>query len=168
MSTILLIGAMLAPARARAQRLQVAAGDPATRIVTIVQFQPCVPAETSSCGAWVDRVVSEGADTAAGAMPPALTALRAFDRDSVWIDDGAVNLRAMAARPRRVHVVRDKRGRAVALAASAVPHYIFALLQAPTGTFGPASTIVMIDLDTRSVIDSFTSTARFSGIAMLR
>ena len=156
----------LVPASARAQRLQVAAGDPATRSVTIIEFQPCVPAETSSCGAWIDRVVPAGADSAAASMPPALVGLRAFERDSVWIGDGAVKIRAIAAAAHGPFVVRDRRGRAVALTVSATPHYAFALLHAPAGA-GPASTIVMIDLDTRSVIDSFASTARFSGIAML-
>ena len=159
---------VLAPARARAQLLQVAARDPAARTVTIVEFQPCVPAETSSCGAWIDRVVDDVADTTTPTMSPALVALRAFDRDSVWIERGAVRIRALAAPARRTYRVRDRRGGAVALAVSAAPRYVFALLHAPPGAAGPRSTIVMIDLDTRSVIDSFASTARFSGITMLQ
>ena len=160
--------ALLLPGALHAQRQQVAAGDAATRTVSVVEFRLCVPAETSDCGAWVDHVVDLTGDAGAG-LPPAVRALRTPNgRDSLWIEDGAVKLRATAPPRARTYVVRDARGSAIALAASDDPRYAFALLDAPPGASGAHSTIVMIDVERRSVVDSFGSSARLSGIAVAR
>lgn len=156
------------PVALYAQRYQVAAGDAANKTVSVIEFRLCIPAETSDCGAWVDHVVDLTGDAGAG-LPPAVRALRTPNgRDSLWIEDGAVKLRASAPPRARTYVVRDARGSAIALAASADPRYAFALLEAPPGASGAHSTIVMIDVERRSVVDSFGSSARLSGIAMVR
>ena len=160
--------ALMLPGALRAQRYQVAAGDAAAKSVSVVEFRLCIPAETSDCGAWVDRVVDLAADAGAG-LPPAVRAVCTADgRDSLWIEDGAVKLRASAPPQAHTYVVRDARGSAIALAASADPRYAFALLDSPAGASGAHSTIVMIDVERRSVVDSFGSSARLSGIAMVR
>ena len=160
--------ALVFPVALYAQRQQVAAGDSANKTVTVVEFRLCIPAETSDCGAWVDHVVDLAGDAGAG-LPPAVRALRTPNgRDSLWIEDGAVKLRVGAAPRARTYVVRDARGSAIALAASADPRYAFALLDAPPGASGAHSTIVMIDLESRSIVDSFGSRTRLSGIAMVR
>ena len=159
--------ALMLPGALHAQRYQVAAGDAATKTVSVVEFRLCIPAETSDCGAWVDHVADPSEDAGAG-LPPAVRALRSPNgRDSLWIENGVVKLRASAPRA-RTYVVRDARGSAIALAASADPRYAFALLDAPPGAIGAHSTIVMIDVERRSVVDSFGSSARLSGIAMIR
>ena len=159
--------ALMLPCALRAQRYQVTAGDAAAKTVSVVEFRLCIPAETSDCGAWVDHVVDLTGDDGAG-LPPAVRVLRSPSGDSLWIEDGAVKLRASAPRRARTYVVRDARGSAIALAASADPRYAFALLDAPPGARGAHSTIVMIDVERRSVVDSFGSNARLSGIAMVR
>jgi len=160
--------ALMLPAALHAQRYQVAAGDAANKTVSVVEFRLCIPAETSDCGAWVDHVVGLTQDASAG-LPPAVRALRSPNgRDSLWIENGVVKLRANAPPHARTYVVRDARGSAIALAASADPRYAFALLDAPPGASGAHSTIVMIDVERRSVVDSFGSSARLSGIAMVR
>ena len=159
---------LMLPGALHAQRHQVAAGDAATQTVSIVEFRLCIPAETSDCGAWVDHVVDLTGDAGAE-LPPAVRALRMPNgRDSLWIEDGAVKLRASAPSRARTYLVRDARGSAIALAASADPRYAFALLDAPPGASGAHSTIVMIDVERRSIVDSFGSSARLSGIAMVR
>lgn len=158
---------LIVPCTAVAQRIQVAAGDTAAKTVSVVEFRLCIPAETSDCGAWVDRVVDLAGDGDA-AMPPAIRALRAPNgRDSLWIENGAVRIRATAAAQPRTFVVRVAQGTAVALAASGDQRYAFALVDPPPGHSG-GSTIVMIDLERHSVVDSFGSRTRFTGIAMVR
>jgi hypothetical protein len=162
---------LIVPCAAVAQRIQVAAADAASKAVSVIEFRLCIPAETSDCGAWVDRVVdlTGEADTA---LPPAIRALHTpGGRDSLWIDDGAVKIRATSVARARTYVVRDLHGTAVALAASADPRYAFALVEPPplpAAGRGGGSTIVMIDLDGHVVIDSFGSRTRFTGIAMVR
>ncbi|HSQ30850.1 MAG TPA: hypothetical protein VLN49_13420 [Gemmatimonadaceae bacterium] len=158
---------LIVPCTAVAQRIQVAAGDTVGKTVSVIEFRLCIPAETSDCGAWVDRVVDMTGDDAA-AMPPAIRALHAPNgRDSLWIEDGAVRIRANAPARARTFVVRDVQGIAVALAASGDQRYAFALVEPPAGRVG-GSTIVMIDLERHGVVDSFGSRTRFTGIAMVR
>src|SRR5262249_52060970 len=38
-----------------AQRYRVLVADEGSTRVSVVEFRPCVPAETSDCGAWLDR-----------------------------------------------------------------------------------------------------------------
>jgi hypothetical protein len=158
---------LIVPCTAIAQRIQVAAGDTVGKTVSVIEFRLCIPAETSDCGAWMDRVVDmTGDDTAA--MPPAVRALHAPNgRDSLWIEDGVVRVRATATARARTYVVSDVHGTAVALAASGDPRYAFALVDLHPGQRG-GSAIVMIDLERHSVVDSFGSRTRFTGIAMVR
>ncbi len=157
---------LIVPCASHAQRIQVVAGDSAARTVSVIEFRLCIPAETSDCGAWVDHVVDMTGESEA-AMPPAIRALHApGGPDSLWIDDGEVKIRATATAQARTYVVRDLHGTAVALAASADSRYAFALVDPPPGR-GGGSTIVMIDLAGRRVIDSFSSRTRFTGMAMV-
>jgi hypothetical protein len=157
----------VAPCTAIAQRIQVAAGDPVGKTVSVIEFRLCIPAETSDCGAWVDRVVDLTGESDA-VMPPTMRALHATNgRDSLWIENGVVKVRATATARARTYVVSDVHGTAVALAASGDPRYAFALVTPNRGESG-GSAIVMIDLDHHSVVDSFGSRTRFTGIAMVR
>src|SRR5215475_11110573 len=52
----------LAPA-ASAQRYRVVVGEEGSTRVSLVEFRPCVPAETSDCGAWLVRTFDGTADS---------------------------------------------------------------------------------------------------------
>lgn len=125
----------------------------------VFEFRPCIPAEGSDCGAWVDHTVDSIA------VAP-LQAARSFDgADSLWIDAGALVIRSVGSQARAV-VLRDPRGKATALAISPVSRIAYVVLQ-PADTLAP-NYVVMIDLETRSAIAS--APFRFSpgGVGVVR
>src|SRR6476660_10140707 len=77
-----------AAGRADAQRYRVlAASESGQR--SVIEFRPCIPAEGSGCGAWIDREAV--ADTAIRLAPS--TGARFGPADSIWIDRGAIRIR---------------------------------------------------------------------------
>ena len=156
----LAVALVLLPALAGAQqRRQVYVAGANGQQGAVFEFRPCIPAEGSDCGAWIDHMI----DSSVTVTP--IRAARSSDgRDSLWIDGGAVRIRSLRA-PKSEAVVRDKRGAATSLAVSASGRTAYVVLEdaAPAPNY-----VVMIDLETRSAIAS--APFRFSpgGVGVVR
>jgi hypothetical protein len=143
-------------ASAQAQRYRVLVGSENGQR-TVVEFRPCIPAEGSGCGAWIDHEAAP--DTAARL---ATTTNATFGPgDSLWIEHGAIRIRTTG----RLKTLVDNRGAAQALALAPLRDYAFVILRSSSA---PASTIVMVDLSTRSVIASCPVPSLASTIAVMR
>lgn len=143
-------------ATAQAQRYRVLVGsDNGQR--TVVEFRPCIPAEGSGCGAWIDR---EAVPDTAARLSSATSAVFA-PGDSVWIEHGAIRIRST----HESKTLVDNRGAAQSLALAPLRDYAFVILRS---TSAPTSTIVMVDLSTRSVIASCLVPSLASTIAVMR
>lgn len=151
--------AMLATAssRADAQRYRVlAASESGQR--RVIEFRPCIPAEGSGCGAWIDE---EAVPDTTARLAPMVGALFG-PGDSVWIDRGAIRIRGAHGGSK---TIQDRRGAATTLALSPLRDYAFAVLRSAD----PAtSTVVMVDLSTRSVIASCPMPWRAYALAVVR
>jgi len=146
-----------AAGRADAQRYRVlAASESGQR--SVIEFRPCIPAEGSGCGAWIDR---EAVPDTGTRLTPATGALFG-PGDSVWIDHGAIRIRDAK---RRMKIIQDRRGAATTLTLAPMRDYAFVVLQSPDTQ---ASTVVMVDLSTRSVVASCPVAGRVSAIAVVR
>ena len=146
-----------AAGRANAQRYRVlVASESGQR--SVIEFRPCIPAEGSGCGAWIDREVV--ADTAANLTPR--TGAAFGPGDSVWIEKGAVRIRSARGRSK---TIQDRRGAATTLALAPSRDYAFVVLRAADTA---ASTVVMVDLSTRSVIASCPMPDRAFAISVVR
>jgi len=146
-----------AAGRADAQRYRVlAASESGQR--SVIEFRPCIPAEGSGCGAWIDR---EAVPDTMTRLTPATGALFG-PGDSVWIDHGAIRIRDAK---RRTKIIQDRRGAATTLTLAPMRDYAFVVLQSPDMQ---SSTVVMVDLSTRSVIASCPMPGRVSAIAVVR
>jgi hypothetical protein len=124
----------------------------------VIEFRPCIPAEGSGCGAWIDREAMP--DTTARLTP---TIGASFGSgDSIWIDRGAIRIR----RAREgAKTIQDRRGVAMALALAPSRDYAFVVLRSPDAT---TSTVVMVDLSTRSVIASCPMPGRAYALSVVR
>jgi hypothetical protein len=127
---------------------------------SVIEFRPCIPAEGSGCGAWIDREAV--ADTSARLVPS--TSAVFGPGDSVWIDHGATKIRHA---DRSAKSIQDRRGAATTLALAPTRDYAFVVLQSPD-TVAHSSTVVMVDLSTRSVIASCPMPGWATAIAVLR
>ena len=146
-----------AGARADAQRYRVmVASETGQR--SVIEFRPCIPAEGSGCGAWIDREAI--ADTAIRLAPS--TGARFGPADSVWIDRGAIRIRSADGRSK---TIRDPRGAATTLALAPMRDYAFVVLRKLDAT---ESTVVMVDLSTRSVIANCPIAERAYAVAVIR
>jgi hypothetical protein len=144
--------------RADAQRYRVlVASESGQR--SVIEFRPCIPAEGSGCGAWIDR---EAVPDSGIRLTPS-TAASFGPGDSVWIERGAIRMRST----RSSRTIVDRRGAAAALVLAPMRDYAFVILQSLT-TDAPKSTVVMVDLSTRSVIASCPMPGRVYAIAMTR
>ena len=157
----LAIGAAVALAtiagRAHAQRYRVlVASENGQR--SVIEFRPCIPAEGSGCGAWIDHEAEP--DTTAQLTP--ITAVAFGPGDSVWIERGAIRIRRADGGSK---TIQDRRGAATALALAPMRDYAFVVLRASDAT---ASTVVMVDLSTRSVIASCPMPGRAYALAVVR
>jgi hypothetical protein len=143
-------------ASAQAQRYRVLVGSESGQR-NVLEFRPCIPAEGSGCGAWIDREATP--DTTARLA--SATSATFGPGDSVWIEHGAIRIQSTGQRKTLV----DNRGAAHALALAPLRDYAFVILRAPSAS---ASTIVMVDLSTRSVIASCPLPSLASTIAVVR
>lgn len=152
------VGVIFAAAtRADAQRYRVlVASENGQR--SVVEFRPCIPAEGSGCGAWIDHEAAP--DTAIRLASS--TSARFGPGDSVWIERGAIRIRIANHGSK---TIQDRRGAAKALTLAPMRDYAFVILQS---TDASASTIVMVDLSTRSVIANCPMPGRAYAIAMVR
>jgi len=124
----------------------------------VFEFRPCIPAEGSDCGAWIDR-------DSVGATP-AVRAARVGD-DSLWIDHGVLKIKSVGTKPHSKELVlRDKRGEATSVAVSAAARAAYVVL-VPSAPSAP-NYVVMVDLETRHPIAS--ASFRFSpgGVGVVR
>jgi hypothetical protein len=123
----------------------------------VFEFRPCIPAEGSDCGAWVDHAVDSIA------VAPLRAARSGDGRDSLWIADGALMIRSIS--DARQTVVRDRRGPPTAIVASPTARVAFVVLD---GKSLAPNYIVMIDLETRSAIASAPFRFTPGGIGVVR
>jgi hypothetical protein len=150
--------ALLATAsRADAQRYRVLVADENGQR-SVLEFRPCIPAEGSGCGAWIDREAVP--DTAARLLPT--TGASFGPGDSVWVDRGVIRIRPARGTPRTID---DRRGAATTLALAPTRDYAFVVLRPADAA---TSTVVMVDLSTRSVIASCPMPGRAYALSVLR
>lgn len=124
----------------------------------VFEFRPCIPAEGSDCGAWIDR---DSLGTVA-----VVRAVRAGG-DSLWIDRGVLKIRSLSTKPHSNElVIRDSRGEAMAIAVGPGARSAYVVLVPLEPTY--PNYVVMVDLETRSAIAS--ATFRFSpgGVGVVR
>ena len=157
LSIVVVIALATVVSRADAQRYRVLVATE-TGQRSVIQFSPCIPAEGSACGAWIDR---EAVPDTISRLMPATGALFG-PGDSVWIDHGAIRIRDAK---RRTKIIQDRRGAATTLTLAPMRDYAFVVLQSPDMQ---SSTVVMVDLSTRSVIASCPLAGRVSAIAVVR
>jgi hypothetical protein len=145
--------------RAGAQRYRVAIGVPGGQ-TAIAEFRPCIPAEGSGCGAWIDHT-SPSTD---GQPPVVKSALTRNGSDSVSIENGGVRMRSMkksASGAAKVLGIRQSVARAIALSGDS--RYVFAAYES---TAVDGVVVYMIDLDTRTAIASLAIPRLDGGISM--
>src|SRR5689334_23078770 len=115
--------------RADAQRYRVlVASESGQR--SVIEFRPCIPAEGSGCGAWIDREATP--DTTARLAP--VTSAAFGPGVSVWLDRGALRIRSGNGRSK---TIQDRRGAATSLALAPMRDYAFVILRpsdAPSST----------------------------------
>jgi hypothetical protein len=125
---------------------------------SVIEFRPCIPAEGSGCGAWIDREALP--DTSARLEP--ITGASFGPGDSVWIDRGAIRIRSARSGSR---TIVDRRGAATTLALAPMRDYAFVVLRLPDAA---NSTVVMVDLSTRSVIANCPMLGRAYALSVVR
>jgi len=161
------IVALLASATvAQAQRYRVLVGIAGTRQMSLIEFSPCIPAETSACGGWVTSVIDASTDTSYGTLPSAMHEQVSPSHENViTIQNGGVLVRSLAERGGTSRLVVDKLRSATAVVISGDSRYAFAVLEAKTP--GDQSMIRMIHLASKSIIASLGLAERPAGISMV-
>jgi len=145
-----------------AQRYRVLVSDEGSTRVSVVEFRPCVPAETSDCGAWLDRTYDAALDSV-GARPVHRTTAVVSTRFAVSIAiDGRKVVVTPTGKGKRV-VVSGTHGAPLALELSGDGAYVFGIFE---GAPGQTPEIEMIDLNTNSVWAVFRLKARPAAVAM--
>lgn len=147
---------------ARAQRFRVVVGIAGTTKVSVVEFRPCVPAETSDCGVWLDRVVDAALDSTYG---PIAT------RRSVVSGAATVSIvdRAVAVTPSegaKAITVKGIHGRPTALTAGGDGASVFVVSE-PSAA-GESPEVCLIDLRFNEVVARLKLEAPAAGIGMAR
>jgi hypothetical protein len=140
--------------------------------MSLIEFSPCIPAETSACGAWVNRVIDTASDTSYGTLPAVATEQTARDRAAaISVRDGMLNVRSFAKTGNGGRgiggegtLITDPRRVATAVVVTSDSRYAFAVLEAKTA--GEPSMVRMIDFGTKSVIASVGLAERPAGISM--
>lgn len=157
---VALLCASLAPT-AFAQRYRVLVGEEGSTRVSLVEFRPCVPAETSDCGAWLVRTFDGTTESTfrPGAGAQHVDSPRAGRID---IEGNSVVVTPLSGRAQSVKVT-GTHGRPIALALASDAAYAFGIF---AGAAGQSSELAMIDLNTCTVWAIFPLAARPAGIAM--
>jgi len=149
-------------------RYRVVVGVAETKQMALVEFSPCIPAETSACGAFVTRMIDTELDSTYGPKPPSVVDQTAPDSSgAIAVQDGMLNVKTFVRNGRVAalgKLIADPKRTATAVVISADSRYAFAVLEAKD----PAdmSQIRMIDLSTRSGIASIGLPVRPAGIAI--
>jgi hypothetical protein len=145
---------------AGAQRYRVLVGEAGSSRVSLVEFRPCVPAETSDCGAWLVQSFDAVADTA---MRPGRGGQRVVTGrgDAIAIKgDGVIVSSPTGNDTTRVS---GTHGHPIALALAPDGAYAFGIFG---GERNASPELAMIDLNTRSVWAIFPLHARPVGLAI--
>jgi hypothetical protein len=149
-------------------RYRVLVGAADTPQMLLIEFSPCIPAETSACGAFVTRVIDTSTDTAYGTKPAIVVKQTAPDSGgAIAVQEGMLNVTTFVRDARVAAVgklIADPKRTATAVAISADSRYAFAVLEAKNP--GELSQVRMIDLSTRSGIASIGISVRPLGIAI--
>jgi hypothetical protein len=163
MSRILVFAATLfacVGSTAGAQRYRVFVGEAGSSRVSLVEFRPCVPAETSDCGAWLVERFDASADTA---RRPGHGAARVVSRrgEAIAIQGESV----IVSPPNGAKAIRvsGTHGHPIALALAADEAYAFGIFD---GVGNAPPELEMIDLNTQSVWAIYPLEARPAGISM--
>jgi hypothetical protein len=144
---------------AQAQRYRVELAVPGGK-VAVAEFRPCIPAEGSDCGAWVDHTIESG-DRVLGL---AMRAVSPNGHDSVTVEDGKIRIKSLVGRKPPVILLRVGKGAARGITMSSDSKYAFVVVENPTGN--PVD-VMMIDLDTQSGIAGLVMETRVLGIGMV-
>src|SRR5262249_35459867 len=145
---------------ADAQRYRVIVGEAGSARVSLIEFRPCVPAETSDCGAWLVQAFDASVDSA---MRPSQGARQVLSRraGSIAIAGESVIIRTSGQRPTKV---TGTHGHPIALAMARDSAYVFGIFE---GTGGQPPELEMIDLNTSSVWAVFPLKVRPVGISIV-
>lgn len=149
---------------ARAQRYRVLVSDEGSTRVSVVEFRPCVPAETSDCGSWLDHVYDAAGDSST-ARPThrASTVVSTRFAASIAIAGARVVVTPTLNAKGKPVVVSGTHGVPLALELSGDGAYVFGIFE---GAAGQPPELEMIDLNTSSVWGIFRLKARPAAIAM--
>lgn len=148
---------------AEAQRYRVLVSDEGSTRVSVVEFRPCVPAETSDCGAWLSQVYEAATDSTP--RPPANRVQRVVSRRAsaaIAIEGKSVVVTPTTSREHAV-TVTGTHGTPLSLAVAGDGAYVFGIFD---GTDGRTPELAMIDLNTCSVWAIFPLKARPSAVAI--
>jgi hypothetical protein len=149
-------------------RYRVLVGTADTQQVMLIEFSPCIPAETSACGAFVTRVIDTATDTTYGMKPPIVREQVAPDfGGAIAVQDGKLRIQSLVRNGRVVaaaKTITDPKRTATAVVISPDSRYAFAVFAANDPD--EKSLVRMIDLDTRSPIASALFSMRPAGIAI--
>jgi hypothetical protein len=149
---------------ARAQRYRVLVSEEGSTRVSVVDFRPCVPAETSDCGAWLDRVYDAALDSTAMRPTRRLTQIVSERAGvSVAIRGGTVVVTSVSPANAKPVIVSGTHGTPLALELAGDGAYAFAIVE---GAANRSPELEMIDLNTNSVWAVFPLKARPAAIAM--
>lgn len=147
-----------------AQRYRVLVSDEGSARVSVVDFRPCVPAETSDCGAWLDRVYDAALDSTAAHPTRRLNRVVSERAGvSLAIQGSSVVVTPVPPTNAKSVVVSGTHGTPLALELAGDGAYAFAIVE---GTANRSPELEMIDLNTNSVWAVFRLKARPSAIAM--
>jgi hypothetical protein len=154
---------------AQGQRYRVLVGIAGTTKMSLIEFSPCIPAETSACGAWIDRVIDTASDSSFGPLPVVATEESTRNHTmSISVQDGHLNVHTGAkngaAGRKGGDVIADARRIATAVVVTGDSRYAFAVLEAKTP--GKQGMVRMIDFGTKMVIASIGLADRPAGISM--
>lgn len=149
---------------AGAQRYRVLVSDEGSSRVSVVEFRPCVPAETSDCGAWLDRVFDTAVDSAVEHPTRRLShVVSSRVGVSVAIQGSKVIVTPVPPGKGKAVTVSGTHGAPLALDLSGDGAYAFGIFE---GTAGRSPELEMIDLNTNSVWAVFPLKVRPAAIAM--
>ncbi len=156
---------MLAVSPVEAQRYRVLVSDQGSTRVSVVEFRPCVPAETSDCGAWLDHAYDVALDSSLQRPARRLGHVESFRFGaSIAIQGSWVVVTPTPPRKGKAVTVSGTHGTPLALELSGDGAYAFGIF---TGTPGRSPELEMIDLNTNSVWAVFPLTAQPAAIAMV-
>jgi hypothetical protein len=145
---------------AGAQRYRVVVGEAGSSRVSLVEFRPCVPAETSDCGAWLVERFDASADTT---RRPGRGAQRVVSRRGAAITIEGESVIVSPPNGARSIRVSGTHGHPIALALAADEAYAFGIFDGAGNTLPE---LAMIDLNTQSVWAVFPLERRPAGISM--